>query len=541
MLTPEYLAGLPDEMVALYGEAERDILADMARRIATYDYWIPAADWQYRKLREAGVCREEILRILSGLTGRTEAELEALIQKAATEALKSDAKVYADLGYDVTDWRMSQALIEILNDGFAATLGELRNLTRTTAVNAAQQFAAALDKAWMKVQTGTFDLNRAVRDAVKELSAAGVSAAKYASGRTDTLEVAVRRAVVTGINQCAGRLQLELAQQLGCRFMEITAHADARPSHALWQGQIVSLDGREGYLTLDDVGYGKIDGIFGVNCRHGWGPWDEGAERVWSEEKLRELNEPKYEYNGQKLTAYEASQTQRKIERNIRRWKRENAAMKAAGQDTTESAVKLRQWQEAQKDFLNQTGLKRQSAREQIYLNTGKKSAIMKSQGKGAQMIRNIDSPIEQRNTGRGKPSAILHYDVELNTRQQTILNQLPQYNSRTSVKKNDVSMVDLAAMTAKTGDEFALFTKGEERLIVRGNGYQVAVSPEEARSMGLDGFVWSGHTHPGADLNVLQPSEGDYAVLNQFNQENSSIYNSIGEYLVFERTEPYV
>lgn len=84
------------------------------------------------------------------------------------------------------------------------------------------------------------------------------------------------------------------------------------------------------------------------------------------EEKLRELNEPKYEYNGQKLTAYEASQTQRKIERNIRRWKRENAAMKAAGQDTTESAVKLRQWQETQKDFLNQTGLKRQSAREQV-------------------------------------------------------------------------------------------------------------------------------------------------------------------------------
>ncbi len=369
MLTPEYLAGLPDEMVALYGEAEQDILADMARRIATYDYWIPAADWQYRKLREAGVCRQEILRILSGLTGRTEAELEALIKQAATEALKSDAKVYADLGYDVTDWRESRALIAILNDGFAATMGELRNLTRTTAVNAAQQFSAALDKAWMKVQTGAFDLNTAVRDAVKEISAAGVSAAKYASGRTDTLEVAVRRAVVTGINQCAGRAQLKLAQELGCEFMEITAHADARPSHAVWQGQIVSLEGREGYLSLDDVGYGRVDGIFGVNCRHGWGPWREGAACAWSEDKLRELNEPKYEYNGQKLTAYEASQTQRNIERNIRRWKREYTAMKAAGQDTTEASVKLRQWQEKQRDFLSQTGLKRQSAREQIYGN----------------------------------------------------------------------------------------------------------------------------------------------------------------------------
>lgn len=366
MLTPEYLAGLPDEMVALYSEAEADVLADMARRIATYDYWIPAADWQYRKLVEAGACREDILRTLSKLTWRTREQLEALIRKASTETLKSDGMVYADLGHEVPDWRSSAALIDILNDAFAATMGAMQNITRTTAVNASQQFTAALDKAWMKVQTGAFDLNTAVRDAVKEIASSGVAAVKYASGRTDTLEVAVRRAVVTGVNQCSGRLQLEFARQLGCEFMETTAHADARPTHAVWQGQIVSLNGREGYLSLDDVGYGRVDGIFGANCRHGWRPWEEGAQRVWSEEKLRELNEPKYEYNGKKLTAYEASQLQRKMERGIRRWKRENTAMKAAGQDTTESAVKLRQARERLKDFLNQTGLKRQSAREQV-------------------------------------------------------------------------------------------------------------------------------------------------------------------------------
>lgn len=155
--------------------------------------------------------------------------------------------------------------------------------------------------------------------------------------------------------------------------------------------------------------------------------------------------------------------------------------------------------------------------------------------------IQSIDSPIEKRHNERGKPSAILHYDVELNPRQQQLLAALPDYGSRVAVPKSDVSMTDLAALTAKTGDEFALFTKGGERLVIRGDRCKVDVTPEEAYAMGKDGYIWSGHTHPGVELNVLQPSEGDYAVLNQFDQENSSIYNSAGNYLIFERTEPYV
>ncbi len=155
--------------------------------------------------------------------------------------------------------------------------------------------------------------------------------------------------------------------------------------------------------------------------------------------------------------------------------------------------------------------------------------------------INSIDSPIEQRNTGRGKPGAVFHFDVALNTRQQALLNSLPEYNSRVTVSKSEVSMADLAAMTAKTGDEFAMFTKAGERLIIRGNSYRVEITQEEAYQMGIDGYVWSGHTHPGNSVNVLQPSAGDYIILNQFNQESSVIYNSVGKYFIFERTEPYV
>lgn len=155
--------------------------------------------------------------------------------------------------------------------------------------------------------------------------------------------------------------------------------------------------------------------------------------------------------------------------------------------------------------------------------------------------INSIESPIEQKHTGKGNPNAILHFDVELNNRQQHLLSALPTCSSRVTLPKGDVNMADLAALTAKTGCEFALFTKESQRLVIRGTSNMVSITPEEAHAMGVDGYIWSGHTHPGTGFNVLQPSAGDYAILNQFDQENSSIYNSTGQYLVFERTEPYV
>lgn len=155
--------------------------------------------------------------------------------------------------------------------------------------------------------------------------------------------------------------------------------------------------------------------------------------------------------------------------------------------------------------------------------------------------INSIEKPIEQKHTGKGNPNAILHFDVALTKRQQAVLDSLPDYNSRTVITKSDVNMADLSALTAKTGDEFAMFTKSGERLIIRGNSYMVEITPEEAHRMGIDGYSWSGHTHPGVDFNALQPSAGDYAILNQFRQESSAIYNSAGQYITFERTEPYV
>ena len=354
MLDPEYLAQLPEPILRLWRKAEQQILADMARRISTYDYWIPAADHQSARLRAAGHTQEEILAALAPVTRKSEAELRQMMTDAGSRCLADDAELYHAAGLDVPDPAKHSGLTATLNTGYRQTAQTMENLTRTTAQTATQQFENALDRAWLQINSGAFDYDAAIRGAIKDLSEAGVSAIRYPSGREDSIETAIRRAVLTGVNQTAGKLQMELADEVGCDLVEVTAHAGARPSHALWQGKIYSRSGKSKKYPdfVSSTGYGTGAGLCGWNCRHSFGPYVEGAPRVWTDEKLAELNEPKYEYNGEKLTEYEAQQKENYFTRQIQRWNREAEAMRAAGQDPSEAMAKAREWDNNRKDFL---------------------------------------------------------------------------------------------------------------------------------------------------------------------------------------------
>lgn len=368
MLSPEYLRDLPEAILALFGKVELRILADMARRLKKYNYWLPSVEHQNERLRIAGIVQEDVLKALSELSGKSELELRQLMQTAAKKTLKSDTAVYEAAGKTVPKVAESEHLRELLNAGYQATAQTMRNVCRTTARTAAKQFTDALDLAWLQVQSGAFDLNTAVRTAIEDLAEQGIQAVRYPSGRADTLEVAVRRAVVTGVNQTSLKMQLALAKDVGCDLVQASAHAGARPSHAVWQGRVFSISGKHPkYPSLvDGTGYGTGEGLGGWNCFHGISSYVEGAPTVWTEEELQKLNEPKYEYNGKMLTEYEAQQKQRYHERQIRRWKREEAALNAAGLDSTAASAKVKQWQSTQAAFLKQTGLQRQYERENI-------------------------------------------------------------------------------------------------------------------------------------------------------------------------------
>lgn len=383
MLKPEYLQRVPDGMIQLYAQAEMDILENMAVRIAHYGYWIPAVEHQAKMLEEAGMVREEILARLKTLTGRADRELRQLMQEAGTAALKSDDAVYRRQGLHPPPVSASEDLQKILQAGYEKTSGTFRNLTLTTARTAAHQFAQALDRAYMQITFGGMDYNTAIRSTIKQLSAEGVGAIRYPTGRTDTIEVAVRRAVVTGVNQTALRLQDARADEMGADLVEVSAHAGARPSHAQWQGGIYSRSGKSRKYPdfVKTTGYGTGAGLGGWNCSHSFRPWFEGMSRTYDKALLKEYQAKDYEYNGVRMTEYEALQEQRKIERNIRRWKREQNALQAAGLDSGEASARITEWNRRQKDFLEQTGLKADGTRVAVGKTVEKqgKNSIIKS------------------------------------------------------------------------------------------------------------------------------------------------------------------
>lgn len=371
-LDPKLLNALPDTLVDMYGLVEIDILSDMARRISTYDYFIPAAQHQMQKLQELGMVQSEIIARLSALTGQTQAEIVSLLSEASAEAVADDVEYYTRAEVYAPDKVNTEALHAQLNSGLLQTQNAFFNITRTTANTASKQFERALDWAWAQITSGGFDYNTAIKNAITDLARDGIGSIEYKSGRVDNIEVAVRRAVVTGANQTAMRTQEVLADELEVDLVEVSAHGGARPSHAKWQGKVFS---RKGRITIDGVtyedlakatGYGRADGLGGVHCRHNFHPYVPGAPRAWTDKELKALEEKRVTYNGKQYTEYEASQVQRGIEREIRAAKRTVAAIEATGGDASAERKMLKEAQKTYTDFSEQTGMKKQSARTMI-------------------------------------------------------------------------------------------------------------------------------------------------------------------------------
>lgn len=368
MLTPTYLDHVPDDLVRLYEQAEDDILSDMASRISTTNLYIPATQWQERKLQELGLCHSDIVKRLSAMTGKSDKELETIIEQSGAESLRNDLDLYKAAGVATKGVSSAPFVQDALKAGLDKTGGLFQNLTSTTADTATKQFENALDRAYMQTSSGAFSPGQAITNAIKDLSRQGVGAITYPSGHVDNMDVAVRRAVVTGVNQTSAALSDKLADELGCDLVEVTAHAGARPDHAIWQGKVYSRSGKTpGYRKLSEAtGYGTGAGLCGWNCRHSFFPYYEGTSRAYTQTMLSDYNKKTVQYNGRTLSEYDATQQQRHIERNIRRWKREYQAMSAAGLPTEQAASKIAQWNKRQADFLKQTGLKAQYDRTSV-------------------------------------------------------------------------------------------------------------------------------------------------------------------------------
>lgn len=375
MLTPDQLDALPRRFVQLWQQVEDDILQDIARRMKSLgelDPLTPTAIWQAWRLAETRAVRSNTVATLARYTGKSRAEIKRLLETAGVQTLAADDAVYAAAGLAPPPVNQSPALLNLLNAGYRQTCGTWQNLTATTANTVTGAFEDRLSRAWGLISTGAMDYSTAIRRAVDDL-ADTMPYITYPSGHTDTLEVAARRAVLTGVNQTCAKLQLKRMEEMGCEFVEVTAHEGARPTHAVWQGRVYHRGGAvvqdgERYEDFEAAtGYGTGPGLCGWNCRHNFYPFYPGVSvRNYTDERLAELDARNIPYGGGLYTRYEITQMQRALERRVRKYKRRYLAETAAGVDASQSAAKLKAARQQLSAFLAETGERLDGARAEV-------------------------------------------------------------------------------------------------------------------------------------------------------------------------------
>nr|DAY62985.1 MAG TPA: minor capsid protein [Caudoviricetes sp.] len=387
MLPPIYYETCTDAVLAVYARLEDAILSAMVKRILRIGFVSEATKHQAEMLQEAGLLYEDILQLIAQRTDACTAQVRALFEDAGVTAVEMDNQAYRQAGIATVDIRQSDSLRQVLEAGFKKTIGVMDNLTKTTALTTQRAFYQACNDTYMQITSGAFSYQDAIRNVLKQAAKGGLSVT-YPSGHVDKLDVAIRRAALTGVGQTAAEVSKTNAEDNGCYLMEITAHSGARPEHAKWQGQLVSLTGKDVGKIIDGlkvwslrgIGYGDGDGFRGWNCRHDWRPYFPALSTPnYTKKELEQLNEKRIAWNDEKYTEYEISQMQRARERNVRELKRQTMSMQqaagltdnpelreAATADYQATAAKLKAAEKDLQAFCNQTGQDRDKFREQV-------------------------------------------------------------------------------------------------------------------------------------------------------------------------------
>lgn len=383
--SPPVLDALPEELAELYRGLEDTLLTEICSRLKLRDELNEVTVQDIKALRSHGIDLKEIEKAIRQTTGISEKKLNELLD----DVVERNQTYYTEL-IDLAHITQPETLVSVEDTWaiYEQTKQTLRNITRSmgflvdagrTMLPPAKAYQWALDAATLKVESGAISYGQAIKDAVRDLASNGLRVVDYESGHRDHVDVAARRAVMTGVSQLCSKYTEQAAEYLETPYYEVSAHAGARDkpgpspwsSHKDWQGKVYSIRAGDIYPSIYEVcGLGAVDGLEGANCRHRRNVWVEGvSERVYTDEQLEHIDDGLgCMFEGKTYTAYEATQEQRKVERTIRKLKREKAAYKAAGLHEEEQAVniRLRRLNAKYKAFSAAAGLPEQRERMKV-------------------------------------------------------------------------------------------------------------------------------------------------------------------------------
>lgn len=380
-MNQEYKEKLSRQIEKQFSNLEMRIMEDIVRRIQKAGKITSTADWQINRLVILGNSTEDIEKMIKDALDASYPDVFELYDQVIDWEYVRNKDLYEQINARYIPFDENGQLQQVINALIRQTNIDLQNITqslgfyldygngRRVLTPLAQVYQEYLDAACMDIVSGAFDYNSVLRRVVTHLTNSGLRQIDYASGYANRVDVAARRAVMTGITQLTGNISDFNAETLGTEYFEVAWHAGARPTHQVWQGKVYS---REELVTV--CGLGSVTGLEGVNCYHERYPFLPGiSERNWSddwlEKKNREENTPK-EFGGKKYTVYEAKQRQRQMETAMRA-QREKVQLLQAGDADPDEIMLARAKYQGQLDEYSRFSrkMKLKQERERIYID----------------------------------------------------------------------------------------------------------------------------------------------------------------------------
>lgn len=397
-LTDEQLEYISDALIPLFQYLEEQVIIDVANRIKESMAYTRTAeleavnmrklgysparirkeamkllksDPEYRKLVAKNTLehKKKVKKLLQSIMKSAQAAKDKILSRAADLSFLDDLRVWKQGGKELTDRSFLPQLVDAARQQTSETL---KNMTKTTGFKTMSGFEAVenlyqreLDKAMIKICSGTFSREQVVYDVVHSLAESGLRTIDFSSGYSMQLDTAVKLAIRTGAHQLSGKIMDADILQTGVNLVYVSRHWGARntdtghANHEQWQGKVYFIkDGNDYSEEAKRIGQDRIMslwyatgysvdgskandplGLYGFNCRHKHHPWFIGVSELTPEDPEPEA----VTINGRTYDYYAIEQKKRSMERRIRAMKREREAMKALNMDTKQISKSIKQ------------------------------------------------------------------------------------------------------------------------------------------------------------------------------------------------------
>lgn len=405
MFTPEIMEAIPTALEQIFDSLQMSIMADIVRMLVLAQELTPTSVYKIGRLYKLGKSKSAIKSIVQNTLDLSNSEIKNVFSGVIESGYNEAESVFTEQGKEFIPYAENEPLQQFVRAVQAQTQGECKNITQSMGfakrqpdgslgfTPAADYYQETLDKAVMEIASGASDYNTVLEKTVTEMTNSGLRTVDYASGHSNRVTVAARRAVTTGLNQVVGKINEENAEKLGTNYFEVSWHSGARPTHQVWQGRVYSKE------ELESVcGLGTVTGLCGANCYHSYSPFTPGiTPRTYTDEQLDQMNaeenEP-VEYNGKKYTKYEATQRQRRLETAMRAQRQKIKLLEEGGADEQAIINARARYVKTSDEYVNfskSVGLSQQWDRVTVGSNTVKGITKPKKAEMPLRGIKNVD------------------------------------------------------------------------------------------------------------------------------------------------------